>query len=222
MIAPGVNEMKYNAILFDLDGTLLNTLEDLTDSCNAALASMGYPARTIDEVCRFVGNGVRKLIELAVPDAKADVVDECLARFHTFYDEKMEDKTRPYPGTVELLRSLREAGVKVGVVSNKYDGAVKRLCRRFFGDLTPVAIGEREGIRRKPAPDSALEAMRLLGVAAQETLYVGDSAVDIETAHNAGLLCLSVSWGFRTRAELEAAGADEIIDRADQFMGAVE
>lgn len=212
--------MQYDAVLFDLDGTLLNTLSDLADGVNAALASMGYPTRSIDEVCAFVGNGVRRLIELAIPEAEHMHVDECLRRFHEEYDARLDAKTRPYPGVIDLLSRMYGEGVKVGVVSNKYDKAVKYLCSRFFGELTPVAIGEREGIRRKPAPDSLLEAMRLLGADAARTLYVGDSSVDIQTAHNAGLLCVSVAWGFRTREQLSAAGADVIIDRPEEFEDA--
>ncbi len=214
--------MILKAIVFDLDGTLLDTLDDLTASVNHMLAQFGDPARSREFVRQAVGNGVRNLIVRALPGGEdAARVDESLAVFRAHYSEHLDVKTAPYPGVTDLLRTLKAAGIRIGVVSNKYDGAVAKLCERHFGDLVDVAAGEKPGVRRKPAPDSTLMAMDLLGAEAEHTLYVGDSDVDVETAHNAGLKCVAVSWGFRPRESLVAAGADAVIDEAAQFLDAV-
>lgn len=214
--------MKYEAILFDLDGTLLNTLEDLKDSCNAALEACGYPPRTLDEVRRFVGNGVGLLIRRALPEgAGEEEWARCLALFKAHYQNNLDNKTRPYPGIEQALDALLARGYRIGVVSNKFDAAVKALCAHHFPRIQ-VAVGEREGVRKKPAPDSALAAAQALGVRPASTLYVGDSEVDIQTARNAGMDCLSVDWGFRPEAVLREAGATRIIHSPGALLDAIE
>lgn len=211
--------MRYHTVVFDLDGTLLNTLDDLADSTNAALRDCGYPQRTREEVRRFVGNGVRLLVERAVPAGTGEEeIERCLILFQEYYEKLMHCKTKPYAGIPPLLEELRANGVICAVVSNKYDDAVKRLADAHFGSLMGVAIGERRGVRRKPAPDSVLEALRALGADAKTALYAGDSDVDVQTAHNAGLPCAGVAWGFRSRGALEAAGADFIVDTPAQLL----
>lgn len=213
--------MKYQAIIWDLDGTLLDTLQDLTASVNAALQAHGCPARTLEEVRSFVGNGVRNLMLRAVPEGREDVDFEALFRdFRAHYAAHYNDTTAPYPGVMEVLRTLHERGIALAVVSNKLDSAVKALCTRHFGSLIPVAIGDREGVPRKPAPDSVFRAMELLGTA--DALYIGDSEVDIATAKNAGLPCICVSWGFRSEEVLRAAGAERIAPDADALMALLD
>ena len=190
--------LLYDSVLFDLDGTLLDTLQDLAESTNYALVSSGFPARSLEEIRAFVGNGVARLIHLAVPDGTSEFCEErCLALFRHYYLDHMSCKTEPYPGIRELLTALQQSGCRIGVVSNKFDGAVKGLCRQYFGDILSVAIGEQAGIRKKPAPG--------------RTVYVGDSDVDIQTAKIAGLPCISVSWGFRSRDFLIEHGASVVI-----------
>lgn len=214
--------MKYEAILFDLDGTLLNTLEDLKDSCNAALEACGYAPRTLDEVRRFVGNGVGLLIRRALPEgAGEEEWARCLALFKAHYQNNLDNKTRPYPGIEQALDALLARGYRIGVVSNKFDAAVKALCAHHFPRIQ-VAVGEREGVRKKPAPDSALAAAQALGVRPASALYVGDSEVDIQTARNAGMDCLSVDWGFRPEAVLREAGATRIIHSPGALLDAIE
>lgn len=196
--------------IFDLDGTLLNTLDDLAASTNHALRSMGMPERTIEEVRRFVGNGVHKLIERAVPEGSSPVVvDEALSRFRQHYLEHNLDTTRPYDGIEEMLKRLKARGCRLAIVSNKFYAATQELARHFFPDTIEVAIGEHEaeGIRRKPAPDTVEEALRQLGVGKEGAVYVGDSDVDVLTARNSGLPCISVLWGFRTKEFLLQHGA---------------
>ncbi len=206
------------AILFDLDGTLLDTLGDLHAAVNRTLARYELPARTLMEVRGFVGNGVEKLMERAIPQGKADPrFEEMLSDFKQDYAAHATDHTAPYAGIPALLRALKDGGYRVGVVSNKFDAATKALCGQFFGPLVDVAVGENErgGVRKKPAPDTVFNALRLLD--ADEGLYVGDSEVDIETAKNAHLPCVSVTWGFRSREELVASGATHLIDTPQQL-----
>ena len=203
----------YDTVVFDLDGTLLNTLDDLADSTNYALALHQLPARTLEEVRHFVGNGVGLLIHRAVPEGTPPELEaRCLADFRAHYLLNMENKTAPYPGVLELLDALQAAGIRTAVVSNKFDGAVKGLCQTYFGDRIPVAIGESDGVARKPAPDTVFRALAELGAGPERAVYVGDSDVDIQTARNAGLPCLSVSWGFRDADFLTASGAQHIVD----------
>ena len=211
--------MKYNTIVFDMDGTLLNTLEDLTDSVNYALQICGYTQRTLDEVRRFVGNGVRVLMNQAVPAGTSDEdIVKCLTIYRKHYSENMQHKTRPYEGINELLKSLKEKDIKLAIVSNKYDSAVKALCKDYFQDFIRIAIGESPEVDKKPAPDSVFTALEQLGAVKEESLYVGDSEVDVQTARNAGLKCIGVTWGFRDREVLAAEGADIIIDRPQELL----
>lgn len=271
--------MKYKAVIFDLDGTILDTLEDLADSLNYVLRMNGFEERTIDETRRFVGNGIHKLIERALFEpaagqaatgeglpqavktaasgecpqaAKTATTGECpqaaktaasgtfsqmeaasgkkaspadveriFADFKVRYGEHCADKTKPYEGIDQLLAKLREKGLPTAVVSNKADFAVKSLCETYFPKMFDLAVGEREGIRRKPCPDSLWEILRLFGVKPQEALYVGDSDVDIETAKNAGTDCLIVDWGFRSREELTKCGAGKIVSAPEEIYSYV-
>ena len=190
----------YNTYIFDLDGTLLSSLADLAASCNYALRTNGMPERTLDEVRRFVGNGVKKLMERATPDGLQNpLFDKTLADFRQHYMKHNLDTTCPYEGVMPMLEELQRRGKKVAVVSNKFFAATQELCHHFFSDLVTVAIGEREDIRKKPAPDTVIEALRQLNATAEESVYIGDSDVDIDTARNAGMPCISVLWGFRDK-----------------------
>lgn len=198
----------YKLAVFDMDGTILDTLEDLKDSTNFALEKCGYPTRTYDEVRRFVGNGIRKLIERAVPEGlTVEQIDRVHEVFTEHYKVHCADKTKAYDGIKPLLEKLRASGVKTAVVSNKADYGVQELCKEYFDGLFDYAVGEREGIRRKPAPDAVNEALRVLGMSKSEAVYIGDSDVDFETAKNAELPCISVLWGFRDEEFLREKGA---------------
>ena len=199
--------MRYKTVVFDLDGTLLDTLEDLCDSTNYALARFGYPARTLAEIRSFVGNGIGKLIERALPNDTAEAErNAVLAEFKAHYAKNCNNKTKAYEGICDMLNALKERGVNIAVVSNKVDSAVKDLCTRYFPGIFKVAVGEKEGVCRKPAPDSVFAAMEALGAEKGSTVYIGDSEVDIETAENADIDMIAVSWGFRDKAALELLG----------------
>ncbi|WP_308263718.1 HAD family hydrolase [Prevotella sp.] len=209
----------YNTYIFDLDGTLLSTLGDLAASCNYALRTNGMPERTIDEVRVFVGNGVKKLMERAVPNGEDNpAFEKTYSDFRKHYMEHNLDTTKPYDGVMDLLKELNSRGKKVAVVSNKFYAATQELCRHFFGNLVQVAIGEREDIRKKPAPDTVIEAMRQLGVTTEGAVYIGDSDVDIETARNSGMPCISVLWGFRDRDFLLQHGATTLVDTPTDIL----
>ena len=213
--------MKYQNYIFDLDGTLLDTLSDLATSVNYALRTYGMPEHSVDDVRRFVGNGVRLLMERAVPNGKANpLFDEAFATFRQHYMLHSLDTTRPYNGIPEVLAELRQRGCRLAVVSNKFMTATQELIRHFFHDTIEVAIGEHEaeGIRKKPAPDTVIEALRQLGVGKENTVYVGDSDVDIQTAANAGLPCISVLWGFRDREFLTQHGAVTFISSPCELL----
>lgn len=212
--------MKQQAIIWDLDGTLLDTLQDLTASVNAALQTHGCPTRTLEEVRSFVGNGVRNLMLRAMPEGREPDFDALFRAFRAHYALHYNDATAPYAGVIPLLKALHEKGFAMAVVSNKLDAAVKQLCSAHFGDMIPVAIGDREGVPRKPAPDSVWEAMALLNT--DDAIYIGDSEVDIATAKNAGLPCICVSWGFRPEEALRAAGAAEIAPNAEALMALLD
>lgn len=204
----------YDTYIFDLDGTLLNTLDDLAASTNFALRSHGLPEHSIDDVRRFVGNGVRMLMRRAIPDGDQNPLFEAtFATFCRHYMEHSLDATRPYDGVMEMLSKLRRRGCRLAVVSNKFCAATEELCRHFFDGLIEVAIGENEtaGIHKKPAPDTVFEALRRLGVGNENAVYVGDSEVDLQTACNAGLPCISVLWGFRDRKFLTENGATTFV-----------
>lgn len=210
--------MTYNTVIFDLDGTLLNTLEDLKDSVNHALKELNYPLKTAEEVRSYIGNGVWQLIQLSVPaGTSADASDQCLQLFKEHYARNNRNKTAPYEGIMELLEDLKKQGIKLAVVSNKFDAAVKALCPVYFPGYIDIAIGESARVARKPAPDSVNAVMEALGSAKEQVIYVGDSEVDVETAHNAGIPCIGVAWGFRGRKVLEDAGADIIIEKPQEI-----
>ena len=204
----------YSTYIFDLDGTLLDTLGDLAASVNYALRSCGMAEHSIEEVRGFVGNGVRLLMERAVPDGASNPrFDEAFSAFRQHYMAHSLDTTRPYDGIPEMLADLKAKGCRLAVVSNKFYAATQELCHHFFADTIDVAIGEHEaeGIRKKPAPDTVFEALRQLGVGKGNAVYVGDSDVDIQTARNSGLPCVSVLWGFRDRDFLIKNGAETFI-----------
>ena len=212
--------MNYTTILFDLDGTLLNTLPDLHASVNFALNAHSLPTRTIEQTRRAVGNGVVKLIARSVPSNTPEALKaQVLETFKSHYANHSLDQTVPYPGVVELLETLREKNVPVAVVSNKHDSAVKTICDHYFPGLACVAMGEREemGVRKKPAPDAVFAALREMKADPASAVYVGDSEVDIETARNASLPCITVTWGFRDREELIGKGAALIADDTDRL-----
>ena len=202
------------AILFDLDGTLLDTLQDLIDSTNATLAHFGYPLRTAEEVRQFVGNGALRLFELALPEGSTpQTVAEALAWFKEYYPAHSQIKTKPYDGILEALEEIRKE-FPVAVVSNKPDVAAKPLCKTYFGDI--YAQGESSACPRKPAPDMVFAAMKALG--AESCIYVGDSEVDVLTAKNAGVPCLSVLWGFRDKQILVEAGAEHFCENPKDLL----
>ena len=211
----------FSTYIFDLDGTLLDTLGDLAASVNYALRTHGMPEHSIDDVRRFVGNGVRKLMERAIPDGEANPQFEAtFATFRQYYMQHSLDTTHPYEGIPETLAALKAKGCRLAVVSNKMMAATQELCRHFFPDTIEVAIGENEAadIRKKPAPDTVIASLRQLGVDKQNAVYVGDSDVDIQTAANAGLPCISVLWGFRDRAFLKANGAKTFISTPSELL----
>ena len=210
--------MHYTSVLFDLDGTLLDTLGDLTAAMNRTLTRHGLPERTRQQMRAALGNGARRLMELSVPAGTDGALFETLlAEYNADYAAHCRIETAPYPGVDALLQQLHTQGRKLAIVSNKPDEAVRALRADFFADAVPIAVGETAAIRRKPAPDSVLEAMRQMGVTREETVYVGDSDVDVETARNAGVTCCAVSWGFRAREVVIAAGAEKIADNASEL-----
>lgn len=211
--------MKYKAAVFDMDGTILDTLKDLADAMNYELRKNGMPERTIDEIRRFVGNGIRKLIERAVPpETRPAVIDAIFADFVDYYKTHCEIATKPYAGIETLVKKLRQAGIKTAVNSNKADAAVQILCEKYFPNLFDLAVGEKEGIARKPAPDSVNEILRQFGVNKNEAFYIGDSDVDFETARNAGLDFIGVDWGFRGKDFLRACGAEKIAVNTEDVL----
>jgi len=214
--------MKYRAVIFDLDGTILDTLEDLRASLNDALRRSGYPERSLDEVRRFIGNGIGKLIARGVPEGTPpEAVERVHRDFTAHYTLHCADRTRPYDGIPELLAALRRGGCRTAVVSNKGDYAVQELIGGYFPGLFDAAVGERPGVRRKPAPDSVNEVLRLFGLRPDEAVYVGDSDVDAETARAAGTACVNVDWGFRSREFLAAHGAETIVSSPDELLALV-
>lgn len=215
--------MKYKAVIFDLDGTILNTLPDLTESVNYALNKYNFPIRTIDEVRSFVGNGVGLLIKRSLPTGTDEkICQECLDEFKSYYENHYAVKTVPYESICDVLSQIRNKGIKIGVVSNKFDSAVQDLCKIYFDGLIDVSVGEKDGVPRKPSPDSCEYVINALGQPKNEILYIGDSEVDILTAKNAGLQSISVSWGFKSKEFLFENGASKIIDNPNQILNILE
>ncbi len=211
-----------DTIIFDLDGTLLDTLTDLMDSVNFALKKFGYPERSYDEIRRFVGNGVRVLMKKSVPDGvDGEDFEKAFGVFREHYLGNMRNKTDAYDGVREVLRELKSKKYKIGVVSNKLDSAVKELCRDYFGELVDFAKGADGEDDRKPNPQNTWKCIEAVGAKKENCVYIGDSEVDIKTAENAGLPCISVSWGFRTREELTENGAKVIIDKPQELLALI-
>ena len=209
------------AVIFDLDGTLLNTLGDLASSVNFALRECGYPERTVDEVRSFIGNGVIMLMRRSVPKGTNEADEKaCFEKFRAYYLEHMEDTTAPYDGVNELIEKLSARGIKTAVVSNKLDAGVKGLCEKYFPGLT-CAFGVNDESERKPAPANVFKALSKLGVEKDEALYVGDSEVDVQTAQNAGLEMVGVTWGYRSRETLVSSGANHIVEKPEELLGLV-
>lgn len=217
-----IDDAKKELIIFDLDGTILDTLDDLADSLNYSLAFHGFSPRTREEVRKFVGNGIRNLIERALPaQTSGDIAQTVFRTFIDYYKLHCFDKTKPYAGIPELLQKLKEKGYLLAVISNKADAVVQKLCLRYFDGLFDYAAGERTGIPKKPAPDSVLAVMEIFHKNAEATLYIGDSEVDIKTAQNAGIDCLSVTWGFRDALFLKQQGAKKLAHSAADTMNLI-
>lgn len=201
------------AVIFDLDGTLLNTLEDLWISTNFALKQFNYPEHTIQEVRTFIGNGVGKLIERAVPK-NCKNIEECLAIFKKHYAENMYNHTAPFSGIIDVLKELKQDGCKTGVVSNKFDSAVKELCKKYFGNLIDIAVGQFDDVPPKPAPNGVLKTLKEMNE--KKALYIGDSDIDIQTAKNTKLPCIAVTWGFSDKGSLK--DADFVVDKPSEII----
>ncbi len=210
----------YEIVVFDLDGTLLDTLEDLHRSVNFALSAHALATRSREEVRSFVGDGIQKLIQRAAGDISPTLLEKVLATFKAHYAAHCQDATKPYEGVTELLSSLKARGVKTAVVSNKADFATKKLAKFYFDGLLGLAVGENEaqGVRKKPAPDALLSVIAALGGERDKTAYVGDSEVDIQTAKNAGVRCISVTWGFKEREFLLKNGAEILVDAPKEIL----
>jgi phosphoglycolate phosphatase len=204
---------KYKAVIFDMDGTLLDTLGDIAGSVNYALDELGFPLLDISQIRDYVGNGVLRMMELSLPGGTGNPrINDAVSLFRQHYSKNCRNKTHPYAGIVNLLQNLSASNYKLAVISNKFDAAVKELNAFYFSKYITVAIGESDNIRRKPAADMLLAAMNRLDVTANESVYIGDSEVDIETALNTGVDCISVAWGFRDRNWLNSHGAKTIVD----------
>lgn len=209
----------YKAVIFDLDGTLLNTLDDLAASVNFALKTCGYPERTIEEVRAFIGNGVIKLMQRATPDGiSQEDFDRCFGSFRTHYLKHMFDTTKPYDGILPLLDTLKAAGIKTAVVSNKLHSGVVGLCKDFFGDRLTCAFGVLDESERKPAPANVFKAIKEMQVEAADCVYVGDSEVDVQTANNAGLDCIAVTWGYRDPDVLKMNSPKYMIEKPEEIL----
>lgn len=206
-------------ILFDLDGTLLDTIADLRDSLNRVLAAHELPTHSTSAVMQFVGNGLTKLIARAVPNGcEHQEFKQIETEMRADYALHCNDQTKPYDGILPLLHTLCEEGYQIGVVSNKPDAQVKTLCKRFFGDTVSAAIGQSDSVQTKPAPDSVFTAAKLLHAELSQTIFIGDSEVDVQTARNAEIPCISVLWGFRSKEQLLDAGAEIFADSADSLL----
>ena len=210
----------YDTLIFDLDGTLLYTLEDLHDAANHVLGKNGYPLNTLDDTRHFVGNGLKMLMKRSLRrDVTPEVLERLFQELRDYYTKHCQMKTRPYDGIMEALEYFQKLGYKMAIVSNKNDAAVKELNAYYFEKYISVAIGEREGIQRKPAPDTVFAALKQLRSSKDNALYIGDSEVDYETARNAGMDCMLVSWGFRDRSILEQLKPEFLMDKPEEMTG---
>ena len=214
---------KYDTVIFDMDGTLLNTIDDLADSVNYMLQKYSFPTKTVAQVCSYVGNGIKLLIERAIPDgADNPKFEEAFECFRAHYEIHCEDKTGPYDGVCDLVKKFKECGYKLAIVSNKFDAGLKILANKFFPEVE-VVVGEREseGVKKKPAPDMVYIAMDQLGSTKEGSVYIGDSDVDFLTAKNSGIDCVSVLWGFRDKEFLEGFGASVFAETPDEVFNIV-
>lgn len=215
--------MIKDTIIFDLDGTLLNTLEDLHACFNKAITEYGYPKRTLDEIKSFVGNGIKKAIERALPrNIEESELNKIVNYFRSYYEEHMLELTKPYDGIIEMLEVLKSNNYKLAVVSNKYDAAVKQLCKNYFGKYIDIAIGESEEVRKKPEKDGVIKAIRELNSTIDNSIYIGDSDVDIKTAKNVGIPCISVLWGFRDKDFLIKNGGKFFAEKPKDIIKIIE
>ena len=214
--------MKYEAVIFDLDGTLIDTLEDLKDSINFALEQHGMPERSLEEVHTFVGNGVKKLVFRSVPENTSEELREsCLKAFKAHYITNSMNKTRPYNGICGLVEKLKKNGVKLAVVTNKTQDAADAIMNEFFKDDFEIIIGQIDGVAQKPQPDGVWYAIEKLGASKQNSVYIGDSEVDCLTAKNSGIPIIGVTWGFRGRKVLEENNADYIVDSPEEILNII-
>ena len=210
--------MRYKAVLFDMDGTVLDTLDDLADSVNRSLREFGLPEVSRFQVGQSLGNGAKYLIRHCLPEGSDEALCERVLSFYKpWYDAHCRIKTKPYDGILQLMETLRADGVSQAIISNKPDSAVQELAEAFFPGLMDVVIGESPAVKRKPSPDTVVAAARQMGLMASDCVYIGDTEVDLETARNAGMDCIPVSWGFRTEEQLCAAGAEEIIRSPEEL-----
>jgi len=208
-----------HAVIFDLDGTLLNTLGDLRAATNHALEVRGLPPHSMEEIRQFIGNGIRLLICRAMPEGTTEAeIDAALDDFKAYYAAHIHDRTVPYDGIPQLLTALRKRGIQVAVLSNKIDSASQQLIEYFFPGKTDVVFGEHVGVPRKPDPTSCRMVMQQLGVQPEQVLYVGDSGTDMQTAKNAGLYAVGVTWGFRSKEVLLKYGADVLVHQPEQIL----
>ena len=210
--------MKYDLVIFDMDGTILNTLEDLTDTMNYCLEKYNMPQKSLVEIRSYVGNGIQKLIERAVPsETDSKLIDAVCKTFNVYYKGHCAIKTRPYDGICEVISALKSNGIKTAVVSNKPDYAVKSLCEDYFSGLFDYAVGDKTGMRRKPYPDGVNKVMNHFGISPDKTVYIGDSDVDYRTAQNAGIDVIMVGWGFKDEDFLYSIGAKQVIHEPEQL-----
>jgi phosphoglycolate phosphatase len=215
--------MNKKCVIFDLDGTLLYTLEDLKNSVNFALEKNNFPTRTLNEVREFVGNGIESLMRSASPEGiSEEAFYKCFCDFKEYYKIHSEDNTKEYDGITDVLKALKANGFLLAVVSNKADFAVNTLCKKYFPGLLDCAIGERDGIKRKPCPDSVNEVLKEFAVDKEKCFYVGDSDVDVKTANNAGVRCIACTWGFRSKVVLERENPEYIIDSPKEILEVVK
>lgn len=214
--------MKYKAVIFDMDGTILNTLEDLKNATNYSLRQFGMPERSLEEVRMFVGNGIRKLVERAVPAGTSEEkITQVFDVFLEYYEIHSADNTSPYPGILELVGKLKKSGIKTAVSTNKADVPAQELGREYFNGIFDLIVGQQDGLKVKPAPDSVNKILSILDIQKKDAIYIGDSDVDVQTAKNSGLDFIGVSWGFRGREFLEKNGAKNIVDNANEILDLV-